>query len=311
MADLYSTLGLKKDANDAAIKRAYRKLAKEYHPDRNAGDDKAAGRFAEITAAYDILSDKEKRGQYDRGEIDADGNPTIPAGFRHSAAGGGFRGGPYAGPHRGPHGGPGGGFDSGGFQFEGDPSDLFSELFGGRRSAGAGGFGGGFRRPPARGADIAYRLNISLADAALARSKRLTLASGKTIDLNIPKGVEDGQQLRLAGQGEIGPGGAGDAIVTVSITPDARFRREGDDLRTDLHVPLPVAVVGGSQRVHTPEGEVRMTISPGTSSGRVLRLKGKGWTRKNGSRGDLLARVLIDLPEELGPLQALYRKRED
>lgn len=297
MADLYSTLGIQKGADDAAIKRAYRKLAKENHPDRNAGDSKAAERFAKITAAYDILSDKEKRGQYDRGEIDADGNPTIPSGFRHPGAGGGFRGGP-------------GGFGSGDFQFEGDPSDLFSELFG-NRGGRAGGFGGGFHRPPVRGADVAYRLNISLVDAALARSKRLTLASGKTIDLNIPKGVEDGQQLRLAGQGEAGPGGAGDAIVTVSITPDSRFRREGDDLRTDLHIPLATAVVGGSQRVHTPEGEVSMTIRPGTSSGRVLRLKGKGWTRKNGSRGDLLARVMIDLPEELGPLEALYRKRDD
>lgn len=296
MADPYATLGVKKDADAAAIKSAYRKLAKHYHPDRNKGDKKAADRFARISAAYDILSDKEKRGKYDRGEIDADGNPTAYAGFR--PGGGGFQGGQ-----------PGGGFAGGaqGFEFQGDPSDLFSELFGrGRSGASRQGFGHGFRAPPARGADVAYRLQISLVDAALARSKRLTLSSGKTIDLQIPKAVEDGQQLRLAGQGEDGPGGKGDAIVTVHIRPDARFRREGDNLRTDIRVPLPVAVNGGVERVETPEGEVEMTIRPGTNSGVILRLKGKGWTRANGSRGDLLARVLVMLPDDLAPLRTLY-----
>jgi DnaJ-class molecular chaperone len=278
MSNPYSILGIEKSADAAQIKRAYRKLAKELHPDRNPNDKTAADRFKQVTAAYDLLSDPDKRGQYDRGEIDSDGNPRAPEGF-------GFRGGRAR---------PG----NGGYGFEGDPSDLFSDLF--RRGGGgfgAGGFGaGGFRPPPAKGADVQYRLEISLADAALARPQRITLSSGSTIDLSLPKGVEDGDRLRLGGKGEDGPGGPGDAYVTLVIRPDPRFTREGDDVRTDILVPLETAVLGGEQRVPTLEGEVKARLQPGTSSGKVLRLRGKGWTRKDGSRGDLLARVLVDVP---------------
>lgn len=295
MADLYSILGVQKNADAASIKSAYRKLAKELHPDRHPDDAKSAERFRQVTAAYDILSDKDKRAQYDRGEIDSDGNPTMPQGF-----GGGFGGfGGGAGPRPG---------QGGGFAFD-DDTDLFSELFG--RGGRRGGFGGGgFRQPPMRGADVSYRLAISFVDAALAKSQRITLRSGRTVDLNIPKGASDGDKLRLAGQGDEGPGGNGDAIVTISIRPDSRFTRDGDDIRSDIPVPLSIAMLGGQQRLPTLEGEVMAKIQPGTSSGKILRLRGKGWTRKDGTRGDLLARVLVDIPADDKELADFLRSRQ-
>lgn len=282
MADLYSELGVPRTADAAAIKRAYRKLAKELHPDRNKDNPKAMERFKSVTSAYEILSDPDKKGKYDRGEIDEQGNPKF-AGFGGGA--GGYRPGSRPGGRAAPD------FD---FDFGGDPSDLFSELFG--RTA--GGRAGGFRQPPQRGADVNYRLTVPFADAALARTVRLALRNGKTIELAIPKGVEDNQQVRLPGQGDQGPAGPGDAHVTFLIQPDARFTRDGFDLRTDAMVPLETAVLGGKARVPTPEGEVMATIAPATTSGRLLRLKGKGFTRKDGSRGDLLARVLVDIPAD-------------
>jgi DnaJ-class molecular chaperone len=291
MADLYSELGVPRTADAATIKRAYRKLAKELHPDQNKDNPKAAERFKMITGAYDILSDPEKKGKYDRGEIDEQGNPKF-AGF--GGGSGGYRSstrpGAGAGAGRTPD------FD---FDLGGDPSDLFAELFG-RASGRSGGFGGsgGFRAPPQRGADVNYRLTVPFADAALARTVRLSLRNGKTIELAIPKGVEEGQQVRLAGQGDAGPAGAGDALVTFVLQSDPRFTRDGADLRTDIQVPLEVAVLGGKARVPTPEGEVMATIAPTTSSGKLLRLKGKGWTRKDGTRGDLLARVLVEVPND-------------
>jgi DnaJ-class molecular chaperone len=299
MADLYTTLGVPKTADAAAIKRAYRKLAKELHPDKTKDNPKLSERFKQVSSAYDILSDEKKRAAYDRGEIDEQGNPKM------SGFGGGFRG---AGAR--PGNGSTGGFGGGGFRdmppdfdFGADPSDLFAELFGR-----AGGARGGYRPPPQKGADIAYRVPVPFVEAALARPRRLTLANGKTIDLAIPKGVEDGQQLRLAGQGQVGPGGSGDGIVTIQIQPDARFTRDGFDIRTDIAVPLATAVLGGQQRVPTPEGEVMLNIAPGTTSGKVMRLKGKGWTKKDGSRGDLLAKVLVDVPAD-PELAAFLRAR--
>jgi len=300
MKDLYSELGVSRTADAAEIKRAYRKLAKQLHPDQNKDNPGAADRFKAITSAYDILSDPDKKARYDRGEIDEQGNPKY-AGFGGGA--GAARGGrarPGAGPGRAPD------FD---FDLGGDPSDLFSELFGrasGRTGGGfqgggfpGGGFqGGGFRPPPQRGADVNYRLTVPFADAALARTVRLSLRNGKTIELAIPKGVEDAQQVRLAGQGEAGPAGAGDALVTFVIQNDPRFARDGADLRADFAVPLETAVLGGKARVPTPEGEAMASIAPGTSSGKLLRLKGKGWTRKDGTRGDLIARVLVEVPAD-------------
>lgn len=284
MADPYSILGVARGANEKDIKSAYRKLAKELHPDRNKDNPKAAERFSEVTRAYDLLSDKDKRARFDRGEIDIDGNPTMGFGYG---------------------GGPGGGFgghDQRGFRadgFEGgiDIGDIFDGLFGGRGGMG-GGFGGGQRRGPApRGANVQYRLNVSLTDAALQAPQRITLADGKTIDLKLPAGVEDGTQMRLAGKGEPGPGGNGDAIVVIQLQSHPFFRRDGDHLRLDLPISLDEAVNGAKVKVPTADGAVMLTVAPGTSSGKTLRLKGKGFTRKDGTRGDQLVTIEVQLPE--------------
>lgn len=302
MADLYATLGVPKTADAAAIKRAYRKLAKELHPDRNKDNPRAADRFKAVTAAYDILSDEKKRAAYDRGEIDSEGNPR----------------GPQFDPRdwqraRRPGGAGAGGNQSwstgDGFSFRGDPSDLFAELFGEELRRAAGGRTG-TSRGPRKGADVSYRLEVPFRDAALAAPQRVTLGSGKTIDLKIPPGVTEGQQLRLAGQGEPGPGGSGDAIVTISIGPDPRFTRDGDDIRMELPVPLETAVLGGKVRVPTVDGDVMLAIQPGTSSGRVMRLKGKGFSRKSGGRGDQLARVMVEVPADDPALAAFLRERQ-
>jgi DnaJ-class molecular chaperone len=286
MSDPYSILGVARGASEKDIKSAYRKLAKELHPDRNQDNPKAAERFSEVTRAYDLLSDKDKRARFDRGEIDIDGNPTMGFGY-----GGG--------------GGPGGGFggrDQRGFRadgFEGfggegiDLGDIFDGLFGGR-----GGMGGGARRGPApRGANVQYKLGVSLPDAAMLATQRITLADGKTIDLKLPAGVEDGTQMRLAGKGEPGPGGNGDALVVIHLQPHPFFRRDGDNLRLDLPISLDEAVNGAKVKVPTPEGAVMLTVAPGTSSGKTLRLKGKGFTRKDGARGDQLVTIEVQLPE--------------
>jgi DnaJ-class molecular chaperone len=277
MADPYSTLGIARGASDADIKKAYRKLAKELHPDTNPNNPKAAERFAKVTAAYDLLSDKGKRAQFDRGDIDGDGNPANPfAGMRGSGGGsGGFRGNPG-----------GGGFAG---AMDGDLSDIFEGLFGG------GGFG---RRsaPPAKGANVNYRLNVPFVDAAAATPQRITLQDGKTIDLKIPAGVENGTQVRLAGKGQPGTGGSGDAIVTLEIGPHRFFTRDGDNVRLDLPITLGEAVLGGKVKVPTVDGAVMLGIPKGATSGKVLRLKGKGFTGKSGVRGDQLVTLMIDVP---------------
>ena len=285
--DLYQQLGVKRGASDAEIKKAYRSLAKQLHPDRNKDNPKAAERFAKVTQAYDLLSDKDKRARYDRGEIDEDGNPRMPFG-------GGFGGG-GAGPRPG---GSGGGFEGfpGGFQADAaDLSDLFEGLFGAtgaRRGSTGGGFGGFNRsRPPQKGADIAYRLKVPFVDAATLKEQRVTLNGGRTIDLKLPKGVEDGARIRLAGQGQEGPGGRGDAIVTIEIANHSFYVREGKNIRLTLPVTLKEAVLGAKVKVPTPEGPVMLTVPKGSSSGKILRLKGRGFTAKDGSRGDQLVQL--------------------
>ena len=293
MADPYKTLGVARDASEADIKKAYRKLAKELHPDRNTENPKAAERFSQVTGAYDLLTDKDKRTRFDRGEIDGDGNPAAPFGF-----GGGPR----------PGGAPGGsgGFRSQGFDFgggtasggEADMGDIFEGLFGGGRGGGgfSGAFGGGGRRAAAKGANIAYRLAVPFAEAATLSPQRVTLGDGRSIDLKLPAGVEDGTQMRLAGKGEAGPGGAGDATVTIEVQPHRFFTRDGDDVRLDLPISLAEAVLGGQVRAPTVEKPVMLTIPPGTSSGRTLRLKGKGFHRKGGARGDQLITLMVQVP---------------
>jgi len=298
MADPYATLGVARNATEKDIKSAYRKLAKELHPDRNKDNPKAAERFSDVTKAYDLLSDKDKRARFDRGEIDADGNPAMPFGM----GGGGFGGGGF-------HPGAGGARGFSAQDFEGfggaeglDIGDIFEGLFG---RGGMGGATAGRRPPPPRkGANVQYRLRVPFADAASLKAQRITLADGKTIDLKLPAGVEDGTQMRLSGKGEPGPAGPGDALVTIMIEPHPFFRRDGDDVRLDLPVTLDEALQGAKVKVPTVDGAVMLTVAPGSGSGKVLRLKGKGFTKKGGGRGDQLVTLEIELPDDVTDLAA-------
>ena len=292
MADPYQTLGVARGAAEADIKKAYRKLAKELHPDRNKDNPKAAERFSQVTNAYDLLSDKDKRARFDRGEIDGDGNPTAPFGF-----------GGASGPRPG---GPGGGFRSQGFEFGGggdaDMSDIFEGLFGGARgggasaAGGAGGFASGFgRRPQVKGANLAYKLAVPFVEAATLTPQRVVLPDGQ-LEIKLPAGVETGTQMRLAGKGEAGPGGNGDAIITIEVQPHRFFTRDGDDIRLDLPISLAEAVGGGQVKVPTVDKPVMLTIPKGANSGRTLRLKGKGFHKKGGERGDQLVTLMVQVP---------------
>jgi DnaJ-class molecular chaperone len=305
-ADPYATLGVQRTASEKGVKSAYRKLAKELHPDRNKDNPKASERFSDVTKAYDLLSDKDKRARFDRGEIDADGNPAMPFGGGFAGAGG------FDGFRRGAGGGAGGfsASDFEGLGAESDLSDLFEGLFGGRMGggrAGAGDMGGGFgsrRRtpPPQRGANINYRLKVPFADAAALKPQRIGLAGGATVDLKLPAGVENGTQMRLKGKGQAGPAGNGDAIVTIEVEPHPFFTRQGDDVRLELPVTLDEAVRGAKVKVPTVDGPVMLTVAPGSGSGKVLRLKGKGFSKKSGGRGDQLVTLEIELPESLDEL---------
>jgi DnaJ-class molecular chaperone len=293
MRDPYDVLSVPRGASEADIKKAFRKLAKTHHPDRSK-DPKAKEKFSEISSAYDLLSDAQKRAQFDRGEIDAEGNPSHPFGA------GGFRGAAGAGP--------GGGRGYSAQDFEGfggeavDLGDIFEGLFGGRAGGGGSPFGGArgqrTRPPPQRGANVQYRLRVAFVDAAAGKDQRITLADGKTIDLKLPQGVEDGTQMRIKGKGENGPAGPGDALITIEVQGHPFFRREGDDVRLDLPVKLDEAVNGAKIKVPTVDGAVMLTVAPGSSSGKVLRLKGRGFVRKGGGRGDQLVTLEVDLPED-------------
>ncbi|MET0138152.1 MAG: DnaJ C-terminal domain-containing protein [Sphingobium sp.] len=299
MADPYTLLGVPRTADEAAIKSAYRKLAKQLHPDKNKDNPKAADRFSEVTQAYDLLADKDKRAQFDRGEIDANGNPTSP--FGGGFGGGGYGGGGSGGFRPGP-----GGFETGG----GDFSDIFEGLFSGGRGPGAGrggGFAGGFGgrpQPPRQGDNVQYRLRVPFIDAATRAPQRITLQDGKTIDLKLPAGVENGMQMRLSGKGAPGAGGAGDAIVTIEIDPHAFFRRDGDDVRVDVPITLNEAVNGARIRVPTVDGPVILAVTAGARSGQTLRLKERGFTRKDGTRGAQYVTLMIDIPADDDRLKA-------
>jgi DnaJ-class molecular chaperone len=287
MADPYATLGVARGASEADIKKAYRKLAKELHPDRNKDNPKASERFSQVTQAYDLLTDKDKRARFDRGEIDGDGNPTAPFGFGGGGGGAGSAG-----------------FRPGASQFDfggdvGGMEDIFEGLFGQQRQQRGGGFSSGFgfnRGPKPKGANVAYRLQVPFVDAAALKPQRITLADGATIDLKLPPGVESGTQMRLGGKGQAGPGGNGDAIVTIEVQAHRFFTRDGDDVRLDLPISLKEAVMGGTARTPTVDGAVNLTIAKGSTSGKVLRLKGKGFHKKGGGRGDQLVTLMIDLP---------------
>ncbi|MEY4501136.1 MAG: hypothetical protein RIS52_1026 [Pseudomonadota bacterium] len=293
-ADPYTILGVARSATEAEIKKAYRKLAKELHPDTNRDNPKAADRFAKVTNAYDLLSDKEKRARFDRGEIDGDGNPAF-SGFPGGGGGGGG-GNPF-----------GGGFQGGG----GDFGDIFEGLFGGRGRQ-AGGFGGQARGgPPPKGGNVAYRLAVPFEDAASGKAQRITLQDGKTIDVKLPKSIEEGTQIRLSGKGQPGPGGAGDAIITLSVGKHRFFTRDGDHVRLDLPITLIEAVKGGAIKVPTVDGAVMLNVPKGATSGKTLRLKEKGFTSKSGTRGDQLVTLMIDLPTGDAALNAFVEEWVD
>ncbi len=331
MRDPYDVLGLGRSASEAEIKRAYRKLAKVNHPDRHAGDSRsqknAQAKFAEINSAYEILGDKDKRGQFDRGEIDAEGKPRFQGfeGFRsgQGGQGGGFEnvdpsafadifsglgGGGGARRFRFATGGPGGGARR--FEVEGD-DDLLGSILGGL--GGARGRGGATSRPSAPGADTRADVAVTLEDIAAGRKPKVTLPSGKTVQLTLPKGVADGQVIRLQGQGQasLSGGAPGDALVTVRFVPHPLYKVEGSDLRLDLPVSLDEAVLGAKIPVPTLSGKVQVTVPPHSSSGRVLRLKGRGLPRQSG-HGDLLVTPRIVLPEKAdGELEVLMRRWRD
>jgi DnaJ-class molecular chaperone len=310
MRDPYAVLGVGKTASADEVKKAYRKLAKKYHPDQNKNDPKAQEKFAEISSAYEIVGDDKKRAQFDRGEIDAEGKPRGFEGFGAGPAGGFRRGGAQQGGFEhfefdlgggGPFGraGAGGGAGkAGGF----DPGDFF-DLFGAR---------GGRTRAPQRGQDIAETVTISLVDAARGTSARVALATGKTLDVAIPAGIEDGKQIRLKGQGQPGQGGgpAGDAMVTVKVARHPFFRVEGRDIRLDLPLTLYEAVLGGNVEVPTLSGKVEMAVPAGSNGGRTMRLRGKGLPASDGKpAGDLLVTLRIVLPDGANPdLEDLMRQ---
>ena len=304
MRDPYEVLGLAKTASAAEIKSTFRKLAKKYHPDQSK-EPRAKDQFAEIGSAYEILGDAKKRGAYDRGEIDAEGKPRAP-----QFEGFGF------GRRQGAQSGEGAdfrNFDFGGGEFSPgrgagsiDP-DIIAELFGGRA--------GGRSRSAARGEDVTASVTVPLAMAAGGGSVRVALPTGKTLDVAVPAGVEEGKPIRLRGQGRPGTrnGPAGDAIITVRYAPHPLFKVEGRDLRLDLPITLYEAVLGAKVRVPTLGGEVEIAIPPGTSGGRVLRLRGKGLPASGElPHGDLLATLRIAMPAgEDADLTKLMRRWRD
>lgn len=288
MQDPYQELGVSRSASAAEVRRAFHKLAKQHHPDKNPGDAAAEERFKRVSAAFDLLGDEEKRKKFDRGEIDAQGRETM-RGFSGGAQGGGP-------------------FQQNGFQggtFEGvDLEDILGDIFGSRgRQAGAGaGPGRGFGGFERKGADVRARLEVELEDAVKGAKKRISFSDGRTIDVTIPKGAADGQVMRLKGQGAPGRAGPGDALIEIALRPHPVFRREGEGLVMDLPVSVPDAVLGAKVEAPTPEGPVTLTVPKGSNSGAVLRLKGRGLTdARTGKRGDLLARIVVTLPESPDP----------
>jgi DnaJ-class molecular chaperone len=320
MRDPYEILGVTKNASPAAVKSAFRRLAKKLHPDANKQDKKAATKFAELNAAYEILGDEDKRKAFDRGEIDAEGKPRFQGfeGFGPGAGRGGFSQGGFGqggfesfsfGPEGFQRGGGRrgmGGFGGGGID------DILKEMFGG--AAGAAGRRTQFEPEDfgsaAQGRDVTGAVTITLPEAAAGASRRVQLPTGKEIDVRIPAGLADGQTIRLKGQGLPGPGGAlGDALITVSVAQHPLFERDGADLRLELPVTLYEAVLGGKVRVPTLDGAVELAIPAGTNSGRTFRVKGKGLPAGKGGAGDLYATVRIVLPEGAdGELEELMRR---
>ena len=279
--DLYSVLSVPKTASAEDITKAYRKLAKKLHPDLNPGDKAAEEKFKKVTAAYDILGDAEKRGRYDRGEIDASGQETPQQRYYREYAGG-EDGARYR--------------STAGFEDIGAFSDLFGDLFG-ERGGMRGGRGARFSM---RGSDAQYRLDVDFLDAVNGTKTRITLPDGGTLDVTIPPGVADGQVLRLRGKGNPGIGECepGDALIEIHVRPHPVFKREGNDIVVEVPITFDEAVLGGKIEVPTIGGRVFATVPPGSNTGQTLRLKGRGIKTK-GSAGDQLVKLSIILPDRI------------
>ncbi|SHH71204.1 DnaJ C-terminal domain-containing protein [Bradyrhizobium erythrophlei] len=314
MRDPYEVLGVPRGASAAAIKSAYRKLAKKHHPDANKNDPKSAARFSELNSANEILGDEEKRKQFDRGEIDAEGKPRFqgfPGGDPRARAGrgGGFETHTFRSGGAGPGGFAGGG--GGGFE------DILNSMFGGAAGRGPRPGGGTTFEFDTGGIaldlDLSVAMTVSLEESVNGVEKRVRLPTGKELNVKIPAGVVAGQQIRLKGQGETSPGHPpGDLLITVNIAPHRFFKVEGSDLRVDLPITLYEAVLGGKVRVPTLGSAVELSIPKNTSSGRTFRLKGKGLPKPTGTPGDLFVTTRIMLPDgNDAELEALMQKWRD
>ena len=282
--DPYEALGVEKTATADEIKKAYRKIVKECHPDLNPGDAAGEERFKAAASAYDLLKNPEKRARFDRGEIDAQGHERPDTQFYRSHAG--ARDNPYRSEHH---------YDD----YE-DISDFFSEFM--RKSGGGGAGQGQGRRFRADGEDLRYSLEVPFLEAALGGSTRITLPDGSVLDVQIPRGIADGQTIRLRGKGgpPLGEGRAGDALITISVAPNKVFSREGDTVRMVLPITIDEALLGGKVEVPTISGPVMLTIPKGASSGQVLRLRGRGIApRGREERGDQLVELKIVTPPEV------------
>ncbi len=278
--DPYLELGVSRGASADEIRKAFHKLAKKHHPDVNPGNKASEDKFKRASSAFDLLGDPDKRKKFDAGEIDADGRETARA----------YGGSPFGAGGASPFGdGGGAGFRSA--SFEGvDLNDILGDMFGQR----GGGRGGGFA---SRGGDLRARLEIDLEESIAGGKKRVPFGDGRMLDITIPRGVVEGQVLRLKGQGSPGRAGAGDALIEISIRPHPIYRPESGHLVMDLPVSVPDAVLGGKIQAETPDGPVTITLAKGTNSGAVLRLKGRGLSDSHGRRGDLMARVVVTLPD--------------
>lgn len=286
--DFYKILGVAKDASDADIKKAYRKLARQYHPDTNSGDTAAEKKFKDISEAYSVLSDPDERQQYDAIRAMGGGARFAPHGAG-STANGGFEdlfGGLFTG---------GGGRHSGGFSTAGGVPPEFADLFG-------GGFGGGpagFQRAPQKGADRTASTSISFAGSIRGTTIGLREPDGEVIDVRVPAGIKDGQKVRVRGKGQYGPAGNGDLLVTVNVKPHDFYTRDGDNLRIHVPVSFPEAALGADIEVPTIDGEhVRVRVPAGTPSGRTLRVKGRG-VKTSKTTGDLLVTIDVAVPQNL------------
>lgn len=281
MRDPYEVLGVAKTASDDELKKAYRALARTLHPDLNPGDKRAEERFKEVSAAYDFLSDTEKRRQYDAGEIDATGAQRRRSWRAH---GGGTRS------------------NRSGFNFGDNVDDILSEMMRRKTRGRQGG------ENLNRGTDVRHTLTISQTEATTGTTKRITLLSGKSLDIRIPPGTLDGQTLRLKGQGNPGIGGDGDALIDIKVDLPAYFSKRDQDILLDLPISVQEAVMGAKVTVPTIDGKVVVTIPPGSNTGAVLRLKAKGLPGSGGTRGDQLVTLKVVLPEHDGEFRKLVEK---